>query len=97
MTHWDIGIWIRLHWFELATLALLSANLWFVFGVFSVLRAINQALVLLGRVDRTRGESTPEGPPAVLFMSHPLLISIALAGLSWAFLVVIVVVIWAVL
>src|SRR5207248_7180772 len=54
MNIWDVAIWVRFHWFELAALALLLANLWFVFGILNVLRAINEALVFLsGRSDRT--------------------------------------------
>jgi len=48
MTVWDLAIWIRIHWFELAALALLSANLWFALGILNVLRAMNEALVFLG-------------------------------------------------
>jgi hypothetical protein len=109
MTVWDVAIWIRLHWFELAALALLLANLWFVFGILSVLRAINEALVFLsGRSDRTSGESTRDGGPSaesgggemptpMLMGAHPLLINVALTVLSWALLVLIVVAVWALL
>jgi hypothetical protein len=107
MTVWDVAIWIRVHWFELAALALLLANLWFVFGILSVLRAINQALVFLsGGSDRTSDESTrEEGPSAesgrgemparMLMGAHPVLVNLTFAVLSWALLVLIVVAVWA--
>jgi hypothetical protein len=41
--------WIRLHWFELSTLLLLGLNLWFVAKVLSVLRAVQDGLILLAR------------------------------------------------
>jgi hypothetical protein len=41
--------WIRLHWFELSALALLGLNLWFVVKVLSVLRAVQDGLILLAR------------------------------------------------
>ena len=41
--------WIRLHWFELSALALLGLNLWFVIKVLSVLRAVQDGLILLAR------------------------------------------------
>ena len=108
MTVWNVAIWIRFHWFELAALALLLANLWFVFGILNVLRAINEALVFLsGRSDRTGDESTRKGGPSAgtsgggemptLMMVHPLLINVALAVFSWALLVLIVMAVWAVL
>jgi len=61
MSIWDIAIWIRVHWFELSALALLGLNLWFVFQVLSVIRAVNEALIMLGRwLDQTRNESRRE-------------------------------------
>ena len=41
--------WIRLHWFELSALILLGLNLWFVIKVLSVLRAVQDGLILLAR------------------------------------------------
>jgi|GEM_PF-1445453 len=41
--------WIRLHWFEVSALVLLGLNLWFVVKVLSVLRAVLDSLMLLGR------------------------------------------------
>jgi len=41
--------WVRLHWFELSTLVLLGLNLWFVIKVLSVLRAVQDSLILLAR------------------------------------------------
>ena len=41
--------WIRLHWFELSALVLLALNLWFVIKVLSVLRAVQDGLILLAR------------------------------------------------
>ena len=49
--------WIRLHWFELSALALLGLNLWFVIKVSSVLRAVQDSLILLARwLDIARSE-----------------------------------------
>jgi len=49
--------WIRLHWFELSTLLLLGLNLWFVAKVLSVLRAVQDGLILLARwLDIARSE-----------------------------------------
>ena len=108
MTVWEIAIWIRLHWFELAALALLFANLWFALGILNVLRAMNQALVFLGsRFDHIPDESTVGGHPpgtggggtpihTLVGTPHPLLINVALALLSWALVVVIIILIVAV-
>ena len=53
--------WIVIHWFELFTLALLCLNLWFVFEVLKVLRAVKDCLMLLaGWLDKTRSESRRE-------------------------------------
>ena len=41
--------WVRLHWFELSALVLLGLNLWFVIKVLSVLRAVQDSLILLAR------------------------------------------------
>src|SRR5437773_9152929 len=41
--------WIRLHWFELSALVLLGLNLLFVIKVLSVLRAVQDGLILLAR------------------------------------------------
>jgi hypothetical protein len=49
--------WIRVHWFELSALLLLGLNLWFVIKVLSVLRAVQDGLVLLARwLDIARSE-----------------------------------------
>jgi hypothetical protein len=109
MTTWDVANWVRAHWFELAALALLLANLWFVFGILNVLRAINEALFFLaGRSARSGNESTRENPsaetegggistPTFMQGAHPLLINVALATLSWALLVLIIVAVRALL
>lgn len=50
--------WIRLHWFELSALVLLALNLWFVIKVLSVLRAVQDSLILLARwLDIARSET----------------------------------------
>ena len=50
--------WIIIHWFELTALALLGLNLWFVYAVLKVLRAVKDCLMLLaGWLDRTREEN----------------------------------------
>ena len=41
--------WIRVHWFEVSALVLLALNLWFVIEVLSVLRAVQDGLILLAR------------------------------------------------
>jgi hypothetical protein len=38
--------WIVIHWFELTALALLCLNLWFVFEVLKVLRAVKDWLMI---------------------------------------------------
>ena len=49
--------WVRLHWFELSALVLLGLNLWFVIKVLSVLRAVQDSLILLARwLDIARSE-----------------------------------------
>jgi hypothetical protein len=49
--------WIVIHWFELAALALLCLNLWFVLEVLKVLKAVRDWLEILARwLDETRGE-----------------------------------------
>ncbi|MBV8893337.1 MAG: hypothetical protein JO266_15435 [Acidobacteria bacterium] len=49
--------WVRVHWFELSTLVLLCLNLWFVFEVLKVMRAVKEALLLLARwLDKTRND-----------------------------------------
>jgi len=56
--------WIRLHWFELSALALLGLNLWFVAKVLSVLRAVQDGLILLARwlnIARTEIDREPHG------------------------------------
>ena len=56
--------WIRLHWFELSALALLGLNLWFVIKVSSVLRAVQDSLILLARwLDIARSEIDPLPTP----------------------------------
>ena len=53
--------WIVVHWFELITLVLLCLNLWFVFEVLKVLRAVKDCLMLLaGWLDIARSESKGE-------------------------------------
>ena len=108
MTAYDVTAWIRLHWFELATLALLSLNLWFAFEVLSVLRAANHAMVhLANSLNRTRDERLPDETlrtglsiPILMRAAHPVLITVALAALSWALLVALLVgiaaAIWAI-
>ena len=50
--------WVRLHWFELSALVLLGLNLWFVIKVLSVLRAVQDSLILLARwLDIPRSEA----------------------------------------
>ena len=50
--------WIVIHWFELITVVLLCLNLWFVFEVLKVLRAVKDCLMLLaGWLDKARSES----------------------------------------
>jgi hypothetical protein len=57
----DVGRWIVIHWFELATLALLCLNLWFVSATLSVLRSVNNWLVFFARwVEETKRETTPQ-------------------------------------
>ena len=41
--------WVRLHWFELSALVLLGLNLRFVIKLLSVLRAVQDSLILLAR------------------------------------------------
>ena len=56
--------WIRLHWFELSALALLGLNLWFVAKVLSVLRAVQDGLMLPARwlnIARTEIDLEPHG------------------------------------
>ena len=61
--------WVRLHWFELSALVLLSLNLRFVIKVLSVLRAVQDSLILLARwldiarieIDRQPGAGTDAG------------------------------------
>ena len=54
--------WARLHWFELATLALLSLNIWFVSAVLRALRETNRWIALLSRIHWE--EQTHEPPEA---------------------------------
>ena len=59
--------WIRLHWFELSALALLGLNLWFVAKVLSVLRAVQDGLILLARwLDIARSEV--DRPPSAVVL-----------------------------
>ena len=97
MTVWDTAVWIRVHWFELAALALLLVNVWFAFGILNVLRAMHEALLVLR--SRSGDESTRDGPTSTPIPGrvNPLLINITLAALSWALLVLIVLAIWAIL
>jgi hypothetical protein len=56
--------WIRLHWFELSALVLLGLNLWFVIKVLSVLRAVQDGLILLARwLDIARSEVDRQPEP----------------------------------
>ena len=49
--------WIRVHWFELSALVLPALNLWFVIKVLSVLRAVQDGVILLARwLDVARSE-----------------------------------------
>ena len=60
---WIVEHWIRLHWFELSALVLLALNLWFVIKVMSVLRAVQDSLILLARwldIARTEIDRQPE-------------------------------------
>jgi hypothetical protein len=41
--------WIIVHWFELSALLLLALNLWFVVKALTVLRAVQDSLLLLAR------------------------------------------------
>jgi len=51
--------WILIHWFELATLALLCLNLWFVSAVLAVLRTVNNWLIFFARwVETSQRETT---------------------------------------
>jgi len=48
--------------FEFAALALLLANLWFVFGILTALKAIKETAVFLGnRSDRTTNKEHARG------------------------------------
>ena len=50
--------WVRLHWFELSALVLLGMNLWFVIKLLSVLRAVQDSLILVARwLDIPRSEA----------------------------------------
>jgi hypothetical protein len=56
--------WIRLHWFELSALVLLGLNSWFVIKVLSVLRAVQDSLILLARwLDIARSEIDRQPEP----------------------------------
>jgi len=57
----NVGRWIVIHWFELATLALLCLNLWFVSATLSVLRSVNHWLVFFARwVEETKRETATQ-------------------------------------
>ena len=59
--------WIRVHWFELSALLLLGLNLWFVIKVLSVLRAVQDSLMLLARwLDIARSEV--DRPPSAVVL-----------------------------
>jgi hypothetical protein len=49
--------WIIVHWFELAALALLCLNLWFVLSVLSAMRETNHWLAFLTRHQELAGGS----------------------------------------
>ncbi|MBV8772001.1 MAG: hypothetical protein JO166_06690 [Deltaproteobacteria bacterium] len=56
-----LAIWIRIHWFEIATLVLLGLNLWFVFAVLKMLRAVDHWLGFFARwLDTTRDADRKE-------------------------------------
>jgi hypothetical protein len=64
--------WIVIHWFELIALALLCLNLWFVFEVLKVLRAVKDCLMLLaGWLDKTRSESKREAGTEIVAGDDP--------------------------
>src|SRR5205814_8650135 len=48
--------WIRIHWLELSALVLLALNLWFVTKVLSVLRAVQDGLLLARWLDIARSD-----------------------------------------
>ena len=59
--------WIRVHWFELSALLLLGLNLWFVIKVLSVLRAVQDSLMLLAHwLDIARSEV--DRPPSAVVL-----------------------------
>ena len=59
--------WMRVHWFELSALLLLGLNLWFVIKVLSVLRAVQDSLMLLARwLDIARSEV--DRPPSAVVL-----------------------------
>ena len=63
--------WIRLHWFELSALVLLGLNLWFVIKVSSVLRAVQDGLILLARwLDIARSEIDRQSEPGIDTSKH---------------------------
>ena len=56
--------WIRVHWFEVSALILLGLNLWFVIKVLSVLRAVQDSLILLARwLNIARSEVNGQAAP----------------------------------
>ena len=56
----EVEHWIIIHWFELATLALLCLNLWFIVTVLSVLRSVNYWLMFFARWARNDTTSQSE-------------------------------------
>jgi hypothetical protein len=57
--------WIRVHWFEVSCLFLLALNFWFVTTVLSTLRATNEWLTFLARLQEDREKSKNQlRPPA---------------------------------
>jgi hypothetical protein len=59
--------WFRVHWFELSALLLLGLNFWFVVKVLSVLRAVQDSLMLLARwLDIARSEV--DRPPSAVVL-----------------------------
>ena len=64
--------WIVIHWFELTALTLLCLNLWFVFEVLKVLRAVKDWLMIFADwLDKTRSESKREAGAGIKTADDP--------------------------